>query len=186
MKYNLTEEWRPIVGYESYYEVSNLGRIRRIHKARGTKCGILKEGTTKSGYSIVVLSIKGKTNSKFVHRLVAEAFLENPNHLPEVNHKDENPKNNEISNLEWVSSKENNNWGNHIKRVSLSNTNNPKCSKPIIRIKDGISKKFPSIKEAARWCRNNGFPKAASSSISNCCSGKVRSAYGAEWKFAEK
>lgn len=160
-----------------------MGRVRRKHKATGTKCGILKSGITKAGYAIVVLSVNSKTKSKFVHRLVAEAFLENPNHLPEVNHKDENPLNNKLENLEWVSSKENNNYGNHKKRISLANTNNPKRSKIVIMKRNNETIQFPSIKEATRWCRKNGFPKAASSSISMCCSGKIRIAYGVVWTF---
>ena len=112
------EYWKPIVGYENLYEVSNLGRIRSFDRWVKSKNGsiricrgrILKPYTNKDGYLYVVLSKNNKHKTYKVHRLVAQAFLDNPNNLPQVNHKDENPLNNNVNNLEWCNSKYNCNF----------------------------------------------------------------------------
>lgn len=103
------EEWRDVVGYEEYYEISNLGRIRskdRIIKYSDGRNvhrrSFIKKPTYSLGnYPRIGLQINGKLVMKFVHRLVAEAFIPNPNNYPIVNHKDENKNNFHYSNLEW-------------------------------------------------------------------------------------
>ena len=109
----MQEEWRPVVGYEGIYEVSNLGRVKRILCGRGTKGGILSQGVRKclygtgtTRYNHVVLSYMGKTETKTVHRLVAEAFIPNPDGKRTVNHKDGDGENNIVSNLEWATQSE--------------------------------------------------------------------------------
>lgn len=107
------EIWKDVVGYEEYYEVSNLGNVRRTRKNKESNA--LKPLKRHHGYLAVQLYGKGgnKRGCKIfsIHRLVAEAFIPNPNMLPEVNHKDEDKTNNSADNLEWVSHKENMNCG---------------------------------------------------------------------------
>lgn len=111
----MTEIWKPIKGFEERYEVSNLGCIRSVSKMityrngakRFWKGQALKQYPDKDGYLKVVLAREGKQFNKCVHRLVAEAFLENPNHLPMVNHKDECKSNNQVENLEWCTAQYN-------------------------------------------------------------------------------
>lgn len=123
------EEWRPVTGYEGYYEVSNLCRVRSIERTgtnkykNGQKCihGIIRlTEINKFGREQVVLSKNGKTKKYFVHRLMASAFIPNPNNYPEVNHKDENPCNNSLENLEWCGHLYNCNYGTRNKRISKS------------------------------------------------------------------
>ncbi|MED3974580.1 NUMOD4 motif-containing HNH endonuclease [Priestia megaterium] len=108
------EIWKPIGGYEEYYEVSNFGRVRskdrRVSNGPGSyikKARILKRSKTTTGYWKVELSKDGTKKSLKVHRLVAAAFIDNPNNKPFVNHIDGNPLNNHISNLEWCTQAEN-------------------------------------------------------------------------------
>lgn len=113
------EQWKDIKGFEEYYQVSNLGRVRSkdrvlIHninkKPYTVKGRILKAHYYDKPYNRyykVALSVDGVTYSKSVHRLVAEAFLDNPHNKPIVNHIDGNTLNNEVSNLEYVTAKEN-------------------------------------------------------------------------------
>ena len=101
----MIEEWRPIVGFEGLYEVSNTGQVRNC---RGK---LLRPGLNHNGYLKCVLCKKGKTKTIYIHRLVAQAFIPNPQDLPQVNHKDEDKTNNSVDNLEWCSSKYNVNYG---------------------------------------------------------------------------
>ena len=101
----MIEEWRPIVGFEGLYEVSNTGQVRNC---RGK---LLRPGLNHNGYLKCVLCKKGKTKTIYIHRLVAQAFLPNPDNLPQVNHKDEDKTNNSVDNLEWCNSKYNVNYG---------------------------------------------------------------------------
>ena len=116
----MMEEWRPVVGYEGLYEVSNTGQVRSLDKY-DTKGRFLRGKTLKllectNGYLMIGLNKNGIRKVYLVHRLVAEAFIERFDGLYEVNHKDENKKNNSVDNLEWCSKKYNNNYGTKIER----------------------------------------------------------------------
>ena len=115
----MSEEWRPVVGYEGLYEVSSYGRVRsldgfivdslgykRLHKGK-----VLSPAKDKNGYLKVNLHCNGKCKIIRVHRLVAQAFIPNTDNLPMVNHKDEDKTNNNIDNLEWCDQKYNINFG---------------------------------------------------------------------------
>lgn len=108
------EFWKDIKGYRGYYQISNLGRIRScdrdisdINKTQHIKGKIIKPTNNGNGYLIVSLRINGKRKNHYVHRLVAESFIDNLENKPEVNHKDFNPYNNCVNNLEWSTRKEN-------------------------------------------------------------------------------
>jgi hypothetical protein len=103
------EIFREVKGYEGYYEVSNLGNVRST-SYKGVR--ILRPAKTACGYLDVVFCIKQKKEHKLVHRLVAEAFIDNPNNLTTVNHKDENKLNNNVENLEWMSIDDNIRYSN--------------------------------------------------------------------------
>ena len=110
--------WMPISDYEDYYEVSNTGLVRSIdrlvknsHSEYIRKGQVLTPSLSNSGYLQVQLSIRQKTKPHYVHRLVAEAFIQNPDNLPQINHKDEDKTNNNVENLEWCSRKYNMNYG---------------------------------------------------------------------------
>jgi len=124
---NITEVWKNIKGYEGSYQVSNLGRVKSLERAVALKNGserhlkerILKPSTNRYGYLQALLcNGSGKVKTLLVHRLVCEAFYENPENKPCVNHIDENRTNNVASNLEWCTVKENNNHGTHNARVA--------------------------------------------------------------------
>lgn len=148
------EEWRPVVGYENYM-VSNTGKIRSVGHWRKGKANsrawhkgkILKPHISNRGYLRVGVQCKdSKTHMVSVHRLVAEAFIPNPNELPEINHLDEDKTNNNVSNLEWSTSSHNINWGTRNERVAS------KMERPIImiRLSDKKETYFKSITEAER------------------------------------
>jgi hypothetical protein len=110
------EFWKDIKGFEGIYQISNMGNVRSLK--RKVKCGLgertIKESpirfTVRSGYYNVNLRKQGQRVGKQIHRLVAETFLPNPLNLPIVNHKDNNPKNNCVKNLEWCTQKHNVIW----------------------------------------------------------------------------
>ena len=112
------EIWKDIEGYDGMYQVSNLGRVKSF---KNCKERILSSGTTKKNYKFVILSKNDIRKNFQVHRLVAMTFLPNPDNLPQVNHKDENPSNNNLENLEWCTAKYNSNYGNHCNRISERN-----------------------------------------------------------------
>ena len=110
----MKEIWKDIKGYEGLYQVSNLGNVRSMDRitrdGRKIKGKNIKPHTNgNSRYLRVALCNNGKIKYENIHRLVAKAFIPNPENKPEVNHKDENPSNNFIDNLEWMTSKENSN-----------------------------------------------------------------------------
>jgi hypothetical protein len=96
------EEWRDIPGYERLYQVSNMGRVKSLRNNI-----ILKPGKYPNGYLFAPLKVNQKQHNKMIHRLVANAFLSNPDQKQEVNHKDGNKQNNIVDNLEWVTRQEN-------------------------------------------------------------------------------
>ena len=123
---------------------------------------------------------EGKKRNYQVHRLVAQAFIPNPDNKPQVNHKDEDKTNNKVENLEWVTCKENINYGTRTERSGKSQTNNNKKSKPIygINIKTNEKIEFPSTMEAQR----NGFDHGT---IVNCLKGRRKSHKGYQWFYKE-
>ena len=123
------EEWKSIPGYEGLYEVSNLGRVRSVERCdrfnRKIVSKILKPNYV-SGYLRVGM-YKNKTFKYYlIHRLVAQAFLPNPDNLPQVNHKDEDKSNNRVDNLEWCDRSYNMNYGTVQQRRIQTNINNGK------------------------------------------------------------
>ena len=104
------EVWKDIAGYEGKYQVSNLGRVRSLqyHNTKGiVRIGYLKPATDGCGYLRCTLSKNNKLTTFKVHRLVASAFIDNPNNLPQVNHKDGDKQNNNVDNLEWCNNSQN-------------------------------------------------------------------------------
>jgi hypothetical protein len=102
------EEWRAVVGYEGLYEVSNLGNVKRLQRRirNGFSTRVIEERNLRiqklgNGYSVVALTKNYKSKTTLVHRIVANAFLDNKDNLPVVNHKDSVRHNNNVSNLEW-------------------------------------------------------------------------------------
>ena len=115
------EIWRDVVGYEGLYKVSNFGRIKSLPRNGTVKYErLLRQKVSNKGYCTVALSKHNKTKYKSVHRLVAEAFLDNPKGLPLINHKDENKLNNYVDNLEWCDAHYNMTYGVHAERQYLS------------------------------------------------------------------
>lgn len=141
------EKWKDIKGYEGLYQVSNMGKVRSLaHFAKNNSNGGMRITSGKelafykmpNGYHQVQLS-KGKSRKKaYIHRLVADAFIENSLSLPEVNHKDGNKNNNSVSNLEWISHKNNQ---IHMVKHGLS-----KRAHPVMCIETG--KQYSSLSEA--------------------------------------
>ena len=154
------EVWKEISGYESLYCVSNKGRVKTLQKynLRGQlrKEKILKQYINKKGYLYVVLFKDRKCKKFRVHRLVAEAFLPNPNNFPCINHKSEIKTQNNVENLEFCSVAYNNAYGTARERAAKSNSikqkNDPKKSTPIKCLDLETNKEtiYPSISEAAR------------------------------------
>lgn len=161
---------KEIKNFEELYQVNELGQIWSIKNKK-----YLKQTLCKNGYLYVGLHKNKIRKNILVHRIVAEAFIPNPNNLPEVNHKDENPQNNSVHNLEWCDSRYNKNYGTARERMS------EKLSKPVLQYTlDGeFVREWISATEAGR----NGFSQ---SSINNCCLGKAKTHKGFRWSYKKE
>lgn len=174
------EIWKPVKGYENLYQVSSYGRVsgmgRVTSDGRLVKGKMLKPEKQGKGYFCVYLSKDGKRKCYLIHRLVAEAFIPNPNNHPCVNHKDEDKTNNVVENLEWCTHQYNNNYGGRNKKVA------EKLSKPIQQFTlDGkFVKEYPSVREAGR--QNNLHYQ----NIWKCLKGKYKHCGGYVWKYKEQ
>lgn len=169
-----SEMWADIKGFEGYYSVSSLGNIYSHRSEKMLSQSISKKGNSL-GRKSVVLSVDGKTSKFLVHRLVAEAFIPNPQGFPQVNHIDENPSNNIISNLEWCDAKYNHNYGTAISRRSATNRKNSKTL--IQKSLDGVLiKEFECVREA----EEAGFKR---SHIIDCCRGRIPTSQGFIWEY---
>lgn len=177
------EVWKPIPNYEGFYEVSNIGRVRSLYRYKK----ILHPSDT-NGYRTVELW-KGKKRKRIgVHRLVAMAFIDNPDNKPFVNHKDETRDNNSVDNLEWVTHLENCRYGTAIARrtahldYSKRRVNNAgqilACSKPIIQY-DKNGNYIREWKSATECSKETGF---SISGIRSVVRGKRNSIFGYVFK----
>lgn len=164
----LNEVWKPVKGYEGFYEVSNLGRVKSLERIdrfnKKWKCRILKPNYVGKHYQTIGLCKNGKVSRKKVHRLVAETFVPNPYNKPQVNHIDGDKENNFANNLEWVTNAENQ---LHAREKGLNpiTKNNLLYSIQVdMFTKNGdFIKTFPSICEAERQLGiHNG-------NIASCC-----------------
>ena len=177
----MEEIWKPIVGYEGFYEVSNIGRVRSLERkdclGRTVKERILKQTVTHDGYLIVGLYAGGKPKTLKVHRLVCEAFNDNRDEKPEVNHINEIKTDNRACNLEWCTRTGNNNHGTRNERAAKSIAK--ALSKPVGQYtRDGeLVKIWPSTMEVQRQA---GFSQG---NISKAANGNRKTAYGFIWKY---
>lgn len=161
------EEWKTIKEYEGLYRISNLGNVSHYTKKRGWINKKLTLGTT--GYLKVQLWKNNKSKTVNVHRLVAEAFLDNPYNLPYINHKDEDKTNNRVSNLEWCTHEYNCGYGTAKERSSA------KRRKPVLCVETGL--KYSCAREASEL---TGISR---SRIQSACSHTCEIAGGYHWKY---
>lgn len=168
----MEEIWKDIKGYEGLYQISNLGRVKSLGNGKSRKEKILKPRKNSAGYLRVMLCKEGKIKDFYIHRLVANTFLSNPNNYTQINHKNEIKTCNYVSNLEWCTAKYNINYGSHNESVRKAQ----KCKK-VICIETNVT--YESIREASRQTGIHQW------SISNCCNGKRNTAGGCHWKFID-
>ena len=162
------EIWRDCKGYGGKYQVSNQGRVWSVVSQR-----YLKPRLTNNGYCVVQLrTLNGKQKNEFVHRLVALAFIENPNNLPQVNHKDENKQNCNVDNLEWCDAKYNTNYGTRNLRAAQSLYKKVYCVE--------LDRIFNSIKEAGEVLHINR------NNITEVCKGRRETCGGYHWQYWEE
>lgn len=180
----MEEIWKSINETNGYYEISNLGNVRTIDRyarvcgggKRIVKGKPIKPMICSNGYLELQASIEGKRRIFMIHRLVAQYFIPNPNNLPEVNHKDENPQNNHVDNLEWCTPKYNCNYG----------TRNQRCMEKVIKkpvrqlsLDGKLIAVFPMVSEAMRATGINN------SQIIRVCKGTNITAGGYKWEYVE-
>ena len=181
----MEEIWKEIPGYEGYYEISNVGRVRSLTRTITCKDGrqYTMKGDIKflslnnKGYYMVNLYKNDKGKKVFVHRLVAEAFIPNPNNLPVVNHKDENPLNNNVDNLEWCTQKYNINYGTNRERSAQKHSN------PIIMCDKETHEPIKEFLNMRIATEELGHPASCQSSICEVLKGRRQSALGYWWKY---
>lgn len=168
----MKEIWKDIKGYEGLYQVSNLGKVKSIkwfnprtnkHYKRNK---ILKQIVTNKGYLEIKLTKNYKCKIFKVHRLVAEAFIPNPNKLPQVNHKSKIKSDNSVSNLEWC--------------TGLYNIRYSKAKKIIqYDLNDNFIKEWESISDAAKELN------IPTTHISKCCLGKLNKTHSYKWRYKQ-
>lgn len=182
------EIWKDVKDYEGIYQVSNKGRVKRLEKVIVDKIGrkhhkkelILKANPDGSGYlQVNLFDNDGRKKVLKVHRLVGETFIPNSENKPQINHKDEIKTNNCVDNLEWMTSKENNNYGTHNERAGKASGKTR--SKPVAQYsKDGeFVKIWPSQSEAGRQL------ELSQSNISKAARGINETYGGFVWKYTK-
>ena len=173
------EEWRDVVGFDYEYKISSFGRLVSLYKRKVAKNGsvlirkpkILKPYTNSLGYNVTSLQKDGRQKMVKLHRLVAEAFLKNPQKLPAIDHIDRNKQNNCVSNLRWCN--QSLNMQNPLTKAVMSDAK----SKPVICIyPDNKTKTFKS----AYVARFDGFDP---SSITKVCKNKKSTHKGCRWMY---
>lgn len=181
------EIWRDVIGYEGLYKISSLGRVKSLKYGKEK---ILKLGKNNYGYLIVVLCKEGTRRTCKVHRLVAIAFIPNPSNLPQVNHKDENPSNNKVENLEWCDATYNLNYGTRLQRIdykartantdykAISEKLATKLSRQVYQYT--LEGNLVKIWQSTNECGRNGFNQGT---VSACCRCKRKTHKGFIWSY---
>lgn len=164
MSQDTREEWRPIDGFPNY-QVSNKGRVMNLKSGR-----VLKPRVDGHNYEYVALYKSGKPKDYRIHRLTAEAFIPNINNLPQVDHRDENKRNNDVSNLRWVTISENIKHSAHQRYCRINQ----------LSLNGELVKTWDSSEQIKR---NLGY---SNSSIIQCCKGKFKQAYGYRWEYVNQ
>lgn len=160
------EIWKDIKGYEGRYQVSNYGNVKSLNHNRTVKEQLLKQNIDKHSYHKIHLWLYGKPKWFLIHRLVAEAFIPNPDNLPCINHKDENKHNNHVDNLEWCTYEYNNEYGTRVKRIRETQLNDPNKSMKVYQYT--LDGKFVKEWESTKECGRNGFNQC---NVVSCCRG---------------
>lgn len=183
------EVWKDVVGYEGLYVVSNLGRIAALKRIVTTKAGwkrthkatIIKpkRNSKKTAHLVVYPCVDGIHHNEYVHRLVAKAFIPNPNNLPMVEHLDCDPTNNKVENLRWATQTTNMNNPITLQRMSESQRDKklPMLRKPVVCIHPDNSKVFYESMSAAT---KDGFTTGG---ISRVCHGEIKQTRGCKFMF---
>lgn len=174
----MEDVFNPIPGFDGKYEITIGGLFKYVNYNNTGEDVITYGNMDNDGYLNVCLSKDGESKTYGVHKLVALTYIDNPNNLPEVNHKDENPANNCVDNLEWCDRSYNINYGTANKRRSEKLTNGV-TSKPVKqKALDGqLIKLWPSTKEIGR----NGFNQGH---VSDVCNGNRKTHKGFIWEWA--
>lgn len=175
--------------YKGKYQIDENGNVKSLNYRGNTKTEhLLKPIKRGNGYLCVDLyDFDGKHHKENIHRLVAETFIENPNNLPCVNHKDENKENNSVNNLEWCTHKYNSNYGTNPQKMSNNAKNNPTWQIAVEKSKikvnqydlnDNYIKTWNSFADIANY-----FKLINASNIVACCKGKKKTSYGYKWSY---
>lgn len=188
----MEEIWKDIEGYEGFYQVSNFGNVKSLnYQGRGYSQNLALKKNCK-GYYWVMLYKFGCKQPILVHRLVAEAFIENPNKFKSVNHKDENPLNNRAENLEWCTASYNVRYSierhpersrKGIPRGSYNHGARKVGSRTPLRIVQ-LTLDGEFVKEWENSVTIKHETGMSDWSISECCRGKRKKAYGFKWQYA--
>lgn len=182
----MNEIWFPVVGYEGLYDVSNIGQVRSLNYNKTGKTKILKPAKHRQGYLFVTLCRNGKQKRFLVHRLVAQAFIPNPDNLPQVNHKNEIKDDNRVENLEYCTAKYNNEYSGVIEKARKAAHSKQswkivieKRKKPVLQYsKTGeLINEYESAQDAGK---QTGIYQG---NICSCCLNKRKSAGGYIWRF---
>ena len=163
--------WKPVVGFEEHYLVSDSGQVWSLYRHRA-----LTPAVDRYGYQKVALWKGNKAHTKTVHRLVAQAFVPNPNTLTTVNHINEDKTDNRATNLEWLSVADNDNHGTRNKRMA-----DTKCRLPVEQIlSNGTTIRYKGVKDASR---KTGINRCC---IALCCKNIRRTAGGYKWRYCNE
>lgn len=182
------EIWKDIQGYESLYQVSNLGNVRSLRYCNKNEIKVLRQyeldNKAKKRYLAISLSKNNVNTKKLVHRLVAETFIPNPNNYPQVNHIDGNKKNNKVTNLEWCTQKHNIQEAWRLGLITRDGIHGFVNNLPDNRRK--IKQYDKDGKLVKVWSSMSDVQKELGysvSSICQCCKGKIKSAFGYIWIY---